>query len=230
MAEVHGSTDKPGEVARIRLPNGEPPPPPPPPPPPFRPAYYVFRLDNFRITTTRSVFNDTDHVTIGLKVGDHVFDPKTRHMGDVDNGTHQVGLQFDPVLVDSPTTSVAFNYQIVNNGHAGNADIEQKLASGSIALLARVFSLSTPWTAVLSVVIPYIFGFIFADCDGPVAVDQINLTGASLWAWTHGIGAHSETKYYPGTDSATGCFDNSEYYVTSSIVGAGIASPAVVGG
>jgi hypothetical protein len=169
-------------------------------------------------------------VTIGLKVGDHVFDPQTRHMGDVDNGTHEVGLQFGPVLVDSPTTSVAFNYQIVNNGHSSDADIEQKLAAAAIALLEQVFSLSTSWTIILAIIAPIVFTIIFADCDGPVAVDQVNLTGASLWAWTHGIGAHSETKYYPGTDSPTGCGDNSEYYVTSSIVGAGIASPAVVGG
>jgi hypothetical protein len=221
---------------RVRNGGGEPPPPrpplpPPPPPPPvpaFQPAYYTFRLDSFTITNTRSVDEDTDHVTVGLKVGDRVFDPQTKHMGDVDNGTHQVGLQFGPVLVDSEAESIAFNYQIVNNGHASDSDIEQKLAAGAIALLTKVFSLGTPWTAVLGIVINYIFGFIFADCDGPVAVDQINITGGTLWAWTHGVGLHSETKYYPGTDSDVGCGSNSEYYVTWSMVGGGLATTPTV--
>jgi hypothetical protein len=225
---------------QIRQPNGggeppprRPPPPPPPPPPPvpsFQPAFYIFRLDSFTITNTRSVHEDTDHVTVGLKVGDAVPAPQTNHMGDVNNGTFQVGLQFGPTLVATPNEPVAFNYQIVNNGHASNADIEQKLSAGAIALLAKVFSLSTPWTAILGVVINFVFGFAFADCDGPVAVDQINLTGQSLWAWTHGVGVHSETKFYPGTDSATGCGSNSEYFVTWSIVGAGLASTSALTG
>jgi hypothetical protein len=217
-----------------REPNGgpEPPPPPPPPPPvpPFQPAFYIFRLDSFTITNTRASDEDTDHVTVGLKVGDAMPDPQTRHMGDVDNGTHQVGIQFGPILVTTPNDPVAFNYQIVNNGHSSDADIERQLTASAIALLAKVFSLSTPWTAILGVVVDIILRIVFADCDGPVAVDQINLSGQSLWAWTHGVGAYSETRFYPGTDSDFGCGSNSEYYVTWSIVGAGLASPPVLTG
>jgi hypothetical protein len=173
---------------------------------------------------------DTDHVTVGLKVGDTMPDPQTRHTGDVDNGTHQVGIQFGPILVTTPNDPVAFNYQILNNGHSSDADIEQKAAVAAAGLLLKLFSLSTPWTTILGVVIPYIIGLLFADCDGYVAVDQINLTGESLWAWTHGVGVYSETRYYPGTTSADGCGDNSEYYVTWSIVGAGLASRPILSG
>jgi hypothetical protein len=201
--------------------------PPPPPPPPFRPAYYVFSLDSFTITETRSLHNDTDHVTIGLKVGGKVFDPQTKHMGDVNNGTH-AGLQFGPFLVDAPTTPIAFNFQILNNGHASQAEIEPKGAAAAIALLAHVFSLSTPWTAVLGIVFNYIWGVIFADCDGPVAVDHVNWTGADLWGLTHGVGTFSQSKFYPGIDSATGCGDNSQYYVQWSAIGSGVAAQSEI--
>src|SRR6266404_7135154 len=195
-------------------------PPPPPPIPPFQPAHYIFRLDEFSISNTRSVDEDTDHVTFGLKVGNTMFEPQVKHMGDVDNGDHAVGLAFGPVLIDDPNTSVAVNYQIINNGHASDADIEQKLAAGAVALLGKVFSLATPWTAVLGVVVNFIFGLIFADCDGPVAVDQFNLTGGDLWGFTQGTSTHFWSRFYPGVDSPVGCGSNSEYWVVWSVVGA----------
>jgi hypothetical protein len=209
--------------------SGEPGPRPSlPPPPAFQPSKYVFRLDSFEINNTRSLHEDTDHVTIGLKVGDKVFDPQTRHMGDLNNGTYEVGLEFGPILIDSPNTPVAFNFQIVNNGHADNADIEQKLSAGALSLLTKVFSLTTPWSVIVGAVWDYIFGFIFADCDGPVAVDQVNLTGEALWEWTHGVGIHSQGKHYAGQESPRGCGENSSYWVTWSVVGAGVVPTKIV--
>jgi len=194
-----------------------------PPTLPFLPAYYFFRLDNFRITNTRSWDEDTDHVTFALKVGDNVYGPQTIHTGNVDNGTHQIGLQFGPVLVDSASESVVFNYLIVNSGHESTSDIEKQMGSAALSMLGNVFSLGTPWTAIIAVVWNILFGIFDANCDGAVASDQINLNGGTLWARTHGAGVRAQTNYYPGTDSPVGCGDNSQYYVTWSIVGGGIA-------
>ena len=199
--------------------------------PQFQPANYMFFLDSFDIYTTRSAGSDTDHVTFAVKVGDQVPQPITVHVGDVDNGHHNLqgrGLQFGPLLVTDPNAPISINFQIINNGHDSDANIEQKGTAAALALLAKVFSLSTPWTAVLGVVAEILGGILFADCDGPVAVDQINLTGATLWAWTEGVGLHRETKHYAGTDSAWGCGDNSSYGVTWGFIGAGVVPPAAL--
>jgi hypothetical protein len=141
---------------------------PPPPPPAFRPFYCVFGVDSFTITNTRARHNDTDHVTIGLKVGNKVFDPRTKHMGDVNNGTHPVALEFDPVSIDLPTTEVIFNFQIMNSGNHSNEDTEKKLSDGAITLLVQAFSLTTPWTAFVAVVWHFLSALIFVDsADGP---------------------------------------------------------------
>jgi hypothetical protein len=205
---------------------------PPPVPPPFQPASYLFFLDSFDIHTTRAVDEDTDHVTYAVQVGNQHPQPITVHLGDVDDGHHDLrgrGLQFGPLLVPDPNTPISFNFQIINNGHDDDANIEQKATAAALALLAKVFSLSTPWTAVLGVIVDILGGIFFADCDGPVAVDQINLTGATLWAWTQGIGLHRETKHYPGTDSPIGCGDNSSYDVTWGIQGTGVVPLPAIG-
>lgn len=204
------------------------PPPLPPAPPPFVPAFYTFRLDSFKITNTRALHEDTDCVTIGVKVGDQVFKPQTKSMGNLNNGTYRVGMQIGPVLVNKPDESIAFNYQIVNSGHKDPSDVAKQLEAGAVAALVKIFSLSTPWTAVLTVVGEFIMKLISLNCDGPCAVDQINVKGEDLWAWTHGVGTHSQTKFYT-IDSQGGCGSSPEYYVSWSIVGAGLAPHVIPG-
>ena len=55
-----------------------------------------FSLDNFRITDTRSVHEDTDYVTVSITVGTNPTVTKTQRVGDVNNGTHNVGLAWPP--------------------------------------------------------------------------------------------------------------------------------------
>jgi hypothetical protein len=218
-----------GEGQGHPAPTPGPAPPPAPAPPQFQPAHYTMRLDSFFIGTTRAVHLDTDHVTFGLKVGDRTFDPQIRHMGDVNDGEHLVGLEFDDVVVDSPGTPVVLNYQILNSGHQNQAEIEQQLTGGALALLAKTFSLGTPWTVMLGVALPFFLGLIFADCDGPVAVDQVEINGDTLWQWTAGIGTHSETRFYT-VESQDGCGDSPRYWVTWSVVGTGVIpqQPSVI--
>jgi len=52
----------------------------------------IFSLDSFRITETRSLHNDTDYVSLSITVGTNPAVTQTKAMGDVNNGTHDVGL------------------------------------------------------------------------------------------------------------------------------------------
>jgi hypothetical protein len=76
-----------------------------------------FSLDNFKITDTRAKHNDTDYVSIGIQVGTN--DPLTasQKMGDVNNGTHAVGLGLAAEIPQDVDVPVVFTYAIINNGH-----------------------------------------------------------------------------------------------------------------
>src|SRR5215471_14864626 len=100
-------------------------------------ALYTFQLDRFHISNTRSRHTDTDYVTIGLQVGDRTFPAQTKAMGDLNNGDYPVGLAFEDILIADPATPVIFNYQIVNNGHASQADLDKALTSGAAQLAAK---------------------------------------------------------------------------------------------
>src|SRR5213080_3787100 len=72
---------------------------------------YTFRLESLHIENTRAVHNDTDVVALALKVDDITFPPQTRDLGDVNNGTHAIGLKFENVLIDvdlARSVSMAF--------------------------------------------------------------------------------------------------------------------------
>src|SRR5262245_22460927 len=48
-------------------------------------------------------------------------------MGDRNNGNHAVKLTLGPVKIDSPTMGVAWNYLLVNAGHAKWAETNKAL-------------------------------------------------------------------------------------------------------
>jgi hypothetical protein len=190
---------------------------------------FTFSLDSFRITDTRSRHEDTDYavITLQLKSAHSATDPQTltKKIGDVNNGTHAVGLSFPNIHID-PSQTVVFNYIITNSGHkdesavyqtlekAGTALANKALVAGGTALgnaiplpgIGPILGAAAGWLA------SEIGSILTANCDGPVAAEQITLTYADLVAKTaNGTFSH-ETKQ-PGTDSATGCGSNSMYYV-----------------
>lgn len=174
---------------------------------------FTFHLVEFEILTTRARDDDTDHVSIGLKVGDRVFDPQVKHMGDVDDGHHQVDLRFTDVQVPDLNTPVIFNYAIINNGSDDQRKIESDLKEAAIKLAGFAFASGSVWLTVATAVIN-LLGAILGDCDGPCAVDQVNFTGLSLWNLTREEGhAHTETRFYT-IPSQTGCGDSPRYRVT----------------
>jgi hypothetical protein len=189
----------------------------------------TFSLDSFRITDTRSRHNDTDYVSFTLLVRDASGNgtPQTlkKSMGDVNNGTHAVGLAFPNVVVPV-NGSVVFNYLIVNSGHSSEGTIdnaletvgsslaEKGLVAGGTALGTAILpGLGSILGAIAGWLAGEIKGILTANCDGPVAAEQVTLTYKDLMAKTAN-GAFSHETPNPGTDSATGCGSNSMYYVT----------------
>lgn len=174
---------------------------------------YVFTLENFQILHTRSLHNDTDHVSIALKVGDKVYPAKVKHMGNVNDGTHKVNLSFDPVVVPTPETKIVLTYLIMNSGHKEDK-ISEWLQKGSEELLKKEASAEPGLGEVVSYLGKLGIKFLFPNCDGWVAGDHITLTGKTLATWG---ASHKETRNYPGIDSPRGCGSNSHYKVTWSV-------------
>jgi len=199
----------------------------------------TFSLESFRITDTRSRHEDTDYVSFTLLVrdanGNGTPQTLTKSMGNLNNGTFNVGLSFPNVVV--PTNgSVVFNYLIVNSGHSSESDIDKALetvggslaqkglVAGGTALGSAILpGLGTILGAVAGWLAGEIQGILNANCDGPVAAEQVTLTYNDLISKTANGPYTTETKH-PGTDSATGCGGNSMYYVTWALA-RGVAEP-----
>jgi hypothetical protein len=73
-----------------------------------------------------------------------------------------------------------FNYQIVNSGHGNQDDIQKALTQGANALVAGLVGSGNIWAAAATKAIEWLGGILFANCDGPVAIDQIAVTGADV--------------------------------------------------
>jgi hypothetical protein len=145
-------------------------------------------------------------------------EPLIRHTGDVNNGDHLVGLHFGPFRIDNPATPIVFNYQILNSGYGNVEKLKAALTKGAEKLAASSVA-SGNWKVAAGIVLAqWGLDIALANCDGPVAVDQIAVTGADLINWTAGSGMYSETRLYPGLDSAWGCGSNSRYTVTWSVI------------
>jgi hypothetical protein len=185
-------------------------------PPPFEAANYTFSLDSFHIDNTRSLHEDTDVVSVALKVDGQTIGPEISRVGDVNNGDHPVGLSIGPILVDRPDARIEFNFQILNSGHQDDAEMDDLLRQGADSLIAAEFSGGQFWAAAATEAISLLTGLFTVDCDGPVAIHAVALTGDKLNTLTHDDGVHTESKFFPGVDSAVGCGSNSKYTVTWS--------------
>jgi hypothetical protein len=181
-----------------------------------QPAGYYLSIDNIHIDNTRSLHNDTDFANLTVKVNDRLLPQQTASMGDVNNGDHYPGLQIYPIPI-SDSDTVTFNYLVVNAGHSGTADhVKDALDASGAALASKGLQSGNPWYVGIGGIL-WGLGLLFADCDGPVAGDQISMTGADLKARLGTSGFYTETRSYSGSDSPTGCGSNSQYSVTFSV-------------
>jgi hypothetical protein len=81
-------------------------------------------LDNIIISNPRSLKTDTDYVAITVTVGNAEPVSKTQTMGDLEDGTEDVGLPLQVDVPDTPTP-IVFAYAVVNNRHADEALVHE---------------------------------------------------------------------------------------------------------
>lgn len=152
-------------------------------------------------------------------------------MGNLNNGTFIVGMEFGPVIVCDPNTLVVFNYQIANSGHQSPSETERTLGKITDELLKpenvqkAIESGETAggfWGVIVAGGIIAIAEIIHlclgTDCDGIVAIDQIAVTDATLKDWVSSSGSCTspERHYHVKTPDLSPCH-NSDYFVTWSV-------------
>ena len=197
--------------------------------------FATFTMDNFGISNTRSLHEDTDFVYLSATVGANppVFVQKS--MGDVNNGTHSVGLSVEVDIPDDDTI-VVFSYLVINNGHGGN-DAKAKAAQSALSTIAKEIiahkAITATSIAVGSILVPFfasavaavavVMGLVeaglvlFADCDGAVASGTLPFKCSDLIKRTSSGQKISDNTHHPGTDSPTGCGSNSSYSTSCTI-------------
>ncbi len=197
--------------------------------PPSPSRFAIFTMDSFGISDTRSRHNDTDFVYLSATVGANppVFAKKS--MGDVNNGTHSVGLSIEVDIPDDDTI-VVFNYLIMNSGH-GDEATRSRAAQAALSTVAeeiiRHKAVTAGAIAVGAILVPFFVSalaaiagvlavvevglLLFADCDGLVAAGALPFTGGDLIRRTGAGQRISVNADHDGTDSADGCGSNSRY-------------------
>lgn len=128
----------------------------------------------------------------------------------------------------APNEAAIFNYLILNSGHpsqqatqealtkAGTYVAEKGAEAASQAISSGVGSLvgASVGSAVLPLIgtalgalagwlVGELGGVIFANCDGPVAAEQVAMTGAEVAARTANGQSFRQTTFHPGSDSRT---------------------------
>jgi hypothetical protein len=176
----------------------------------------VFKLEKIRIERTRSLRHDTLHVSLTVKVGDKVYGPYHKHLGDHGNGTVTVNLATPPIEA-SARDKVVLNYVVLNSGHKKHDEIQALVTKGVTKLMDTLKEKEgavPDWRVeALSVLTKVGLSAIFANCDGVCAADHIFANGDTLAKWGP---MHRESRRYPGSDSPRGCGRNSIYHVTWS--------------
>jgi hypothetical protein len=195
----------------------------------------TFALQSFALTNTRSVHEDTNYVSFGLSVNGKVFAPLSRRMGNVNNGTHQVALDFAiPTFTDND--EIVISYLVINHGGGNTREILTSCEHCMTQTVLKDFSssdaqlvpvqggsvpkcMSTPlrsgsdmnvwWNQIESQ-----FNGVSTDrCDGPVAIDRFSFFGSNIGNMILNSNSHPLSFIYLGIDSAIGCGSNSDYSV-----------------
>jgi hypothetical protein len=187
--------------------------------------YYGFAVTNFQISDTRSLHEDTLHLSHAIFADGDMIDSSTITLGDFNNGDYQtqnyvhggqkLGLT---AVINDPQVEVSFLFQLINADHVPG-DLDGRFAATADALSGIAAGAGGPWGYVAAGVLEAsanLYAWLGGNCDGPVAVDQMSGPRYVIDAWADDdpTGSIITTKHYPGTDSPHGCGGNSNYQVT----------------
>ncbi len=224
---------------------------------PPAPATYDFVVSSMSVIQARSgglvQSGDTDYATLAINAlaADNTvitqYGPITRKLGDFGNNSSTEPQMSLTDLAVPEGGSLAVSFIVVNKGGwdwdstainalelAGSA-VLGALVQGSIvgvtAGSAATVSLSEA-IAIGALVVGAMEGInvLFPDCDGTVVPGAFSLGQTELLSYASPA-PWKITYNYPGTDSADGCGDNSEYAVTYTVANSAlrVKVPNVVG-
>lgn len=139
-------------------------------------ANVKFDFSGFHIFECRSPNTDTDYASLSVRVGDKLYGPKTKYVGDLDKGDHGVGLTII-AEVPSDNTQVVVAWAVINSDDGDEAlNIVGNLALGLVgAALTEIPFIGTVLAAIFAVVVnPW------RNHNGPCVLQQCVTTGALL--------------------------------------------------
>jgi hypothetical protein len=110
--------------------------------------FYTIRIESFHIDNTRSRHNDTDTVLLALQVGATQFTPRSKSVGDVNNGDHAVSLGFSCAMLSDPDRVLGFSFSIYNGDIASLSDM---LNHALTSLLTQGVHLTMPGPKITAV-------------------------------------------------------------------------------
>jgi hypothetical protein len=175
---------------------------------------YTVSFDSFTIADTRAEHNDTDFAFLAIQVGQGS-EPLSqwKHIGDVDNGSHTVGITLGPVII-KPGDSLGIHYQVINHGY-NLGDVEtffDDVSHAAAQVLSDIF-IGTKWDQA-DALTQWINSKEFADCDGYCVIDAIGpLDSGRLSQWTAAHGQFTVPASYPQSDLDPASWD--KFYATS---------------
>jgi len=137
---------------------------------------FTFAIDSIQIADTRSAHEDTDYVSLTLKVGGATATTQVQKIGNVNNGVHAVNLSFRGITVN-PTDTVVLNYLVVNAGSASTDAVTSALQLIGNAFANGPANQSPQLGSALPGDGPWISSslasiFHAGSCDGLVAAEQ----------------------------------------------------------
>ena len=165
--------------------------------------YYRFVVTNFKIDHTRSIHNDTLHLTHTVHVDGDMVAFNTLALGDFNNGTYDTQnyvhgtdtLGIPNLIINNPQAKVSFLFQLLNAGNSSsNATLIARVAATADQLAGIGSGLASAGSAPLGLagagavglaleVFANIYAWLSTDCDGPVAVDHLSGPRFVIDAW-----------------------------------------------
>lgn len=201
--------------------------------------FYRFVVTNFKIDHTRSIHEDTLHLSHTVHVDNDIVATNVLKLGNFNNGDYQTEhyvhgtdtLGITDLVINNPFSKVTFTFQLVNADHdsadtvagrvVATADQLAGIGAGLAGAGASGAAAAAPATLGVSLALELfanVYAWLSVDCDGPVAVDQLSGPRYVVDAWADddptGTGTILRERHYPGTDSPEGCGANSDYTVT----------------